>query len=243
MRIFSIMALVALAACNGGDCDNTECANGGNTTCANCDTDTGTEPAAMGSFTAPKIALPGTLEDCISNLNEVISVPSGETKTGILVGEYDLTFGSLNLATEYSDWLGVHVSSDGSQWVAPSDVASIVKDATLAPEPPVASRYIGGETWTCSEAGSTDEDDAETGIVAYHDTASGLTITLPKLGTEALQGLTFGTPTEDCDTVVGEFISQTQAVRDAWCHYDDLGDVEQHTQCWKGEFAVRPTIW
>jgi hypothetical protein len=171
MSILSIMSLWLLAACNGGNSDDT----GTNPDTEDCDDidggecDTGTDPAATGSFTAPKVALPdGTLEDCVSNLDEAFSVPSGTTETGIPVGEYEMTFGSLDLATEYSDWLGVHTSSDGSQWIAASEVASIAKDTTLAPEAPVVSRYIGGQTWTCNWVDG-DEDTSQTVIVSYID--------------------------------------------------------------------------
>lgn len=238
MRTFSIMALVALAACNGGnDCDSDECGDGGNTNgCTDCD-DTGTEPAATGSFTAPKVAMPnGSLEDCVSNLDEAFSVASGETKTGIPVGEYDMTFGSLDLATEYSDWLGVHTSSDGSQWVAPSELASIAKDSTLAPEPPAVSRYIGGQTWTCNLADSTDESTAQTIVVTYID-SDDLEIELG-IGTFIIVGDDLSFSEEGGCEDEGSFLNDSQIVINASCPFGDSS-----YQCWDGEFESRPTGW
>lgn len=238
MRILSILGLVALAACNGGnDCNNCDGTGSDQDACADCSDDTGTDPAATGSFTAPKVAMPdGSLENCVSNLDEAFSVASGETKTGIPVGEYDMTFGSLDLATEYSDWLGVHTSSDGSQWVAPSELASIAKDSTLAPEPPAVSRYIGGQTWTCNDAGSEDESTAQTIVVSYID-GEELEIELG-IGTFIINGNDLSFSEEGGCEDEGSFLNDSQIVINASCPFGD-----NSYQCWDGEFENRPTDW
>lgn len=247
MRSISALFLLGLSlavACDGstgecGSCDNSQAVRGEDDTAACCGTDdTGGDPPAMGSFTAPAVDVIGTDESCTSNLlsvNDDYTVATGETKE-VKAGSYDLTYGDMSLATEYSDMLPIHTGKDSSTWIAPAETVKVEDGKVATADPPVMTRYVGGQTWTCNLAGSTDESTAQAATVSYLDDPSGLMVSLPSLGNVHISGEDLWLSDGECNDS-GE-ISDSEATFHVECSFGYL-DYE----CWQGEFEDKPDTW
>jgi hypothetical protein len=236
MRILSIMSLWLLAACNGGrndtdtnnGCDEVEQANN------ECGTDdSGTEPSAMGSFTAPPVDFLGDEEACTSNLTATgasYSVPSGETEE-VQATEYIVSFGDTSKASSASANLPVHTSPDGTMGITPP-VTVTVKDGEVATvETPSMNLYVEG-TWTCNLVDS-DESTAQTATISY---PTGDSVKLP-IGTLGIKEMNLEYSDDECDDF-GEFLTPSQATITIDCSFQYL-----EMECWKGMFEERPDTW
>lgn len=246
LSALSLLGLTLTVGCTGTNPDCTSCNQSvgsdqdTTTACDACGDDTGSDPPAMGSFTAPQVALPdGSLEDCTSNLisTNTYSVPSGTTED-VAADEYDLTFGDFALADENSDGLPIHTASDGSYWIFPAQATSVEADKATAPEAPTGSRYVGGQTWTCNDASSSDESTSQTFVVSYTDDGSGQLQIVFAIGTFGISGNTLFYYEDGGCQDDGVFLNDTQVTIDAVCPFGD-----NTSECWKGAFEDRPFDW
>lgn len=237
MRFF-LLSLLALAACNNGgnsDCDN--CGVDDTSVCEGCGDDTGTQ--TMGGFTAPWVDLLGSEESCTSNLTaaSVSYLVSTGTTEEVKATDYVVTFGDASKATVASAGLPIHTSSDGTMGITPPVTVAVYDGEITTVSTPVMSRYVGGETWTCNNAGSLNVSTSQTTEIYYEKSGSTLLIGINGT-TMVIEGDALSA-TIDCDELDGEFMSSTQLTYHAACAMGDNSD----TECWKGTLYDRPTDW
>ncbi len=188
MRIFSFMSLVLLAACTGGDCDQTECADGSNANgCTNCD-DTGTNPfAEFATIKVTKASFLGTPDDCDVIVDEA---KAGEVGDDITV-EADSTH-SVGVGAIGTDGFITHTLTDA--WTGDSTWAGatvIVPEWDVKLDPEATDErevefnlypFHANDWWSCTN----DRNDSVDKAIAETD---GATFYTPK-GEMTLTGIT-----------------------------------------------------